>query len=212
MAMSGAGPVDLSDDPGWWPAVPLLPRAVIFSIRPGFPIRTAKDPLLAMRAALVVWVLVLLVIGGVSLWLPTAIRAPRQGPALGVGVALIGAAGSAIALIEIKRKSRRALASADVESMPQRVVASMYLQSFFLRGAFSNSAGVAGFVGVILAGITAPFVIGLVVAGVGLAYTAPTAGNLRRFEQTLGLSGSRLDLVSVLRTPLADPLQPGAGT
>jgi hypothetical protein len=194
---------DLTTDPGWVPALRQLPKSLLLFIKPAVLLRKAADPLIAMRALVLAWAVAYVAIGVVSVWLAGSLRSPGGGLGIGVAVAVLGSVASVAGTIYVERRRRTAFNQPGVPAFPAELVAALYRQSFFLRCAFSSSAAIMGFIGVRLAGVAFPYAIGLVVASIGLALAAPTAANHRRNQDELRDRGSRLNLVELLRKPMA---------
>jgi hypothetical protein len=86
-----------------------------------------------------------------------------------------------------------------LDGSSDEALASSYRTRFFLRMAFAESAALLGFVGFVLTGNPAVYVVGAASTVVGFALLAPTAGNLARDQEELRRAGNPRSLVQALR-------------
>jgi hypothetical protein len=175
---------------------------MLFWFRPGTPVRRAKDPLAAMRATLLAWVIVAVLAGAVVWPLLASTKADQSALITGLGLALIGVVVSFAMPAYLDNKRRRVLDRAAYAALTPAAIATIYRVRFFLRGAFANSALVAGFAGTRVSFTPQPYAIGLVAALVGLSLAAPTSSQLRSEQRLLDRRGSSVQLLSALRAPI----------
>jgi hypothetical protein len=91
-------------------------------------------------------------------------------------------------------RAERPLVCAD-----EHVLAATYRSRFFLRVAVSHAAALVGFVGAIMVGAVWAYLLGLLIAALGLSRAAPSRRNIAHDEEQLQVAGCGLSLLSALQ-------------
>ena len=177
------------EDPGWRPAA----KGIFFAFAPMLGPRMAQrstNGLLLMRqawvsftsAACIIWVPVL------WLWLAGDLTSGFDSRVAAAGVGVLGALPQLVALLALASPVAREEKAARAEAQ----------STFLLRVALAEIAAVIGFIGFTLSLNPAVYLVGFVIALVGLLAAAPTAANIERMQQRLREAGSDVDLLSAL--------------
>jgi hypothetical protein len=203
---------DLTADPGWSDAV----RSAAWILIPGVsmlryqtrmrPVHT--DGLVNIRTLFVSFTLALATIGGVVAVLTNfsksnfsrGLHKPGAPVVPGFAAALVVI--SVAALIVSARIGGRLRVTATTTTAE---LAGYYRTRFFLRVAFSEACALVGFSGFVATGRWWLYLIGAAFAGVGFAMLAPTAGHLRRDQDTIDETWSGLNLIAALRSTPPPP-------
>ena len=186
------------DDPGWRKV--LTRRSVLglfLGLIPGVGTRYDKrtfadptqNPLLALRAIFLRFVLSVVILGAVVPLVLSGEQGSGGALSAAVGIVMIGFASVAAS----EWMSRRPLNCSDDEHL-----AASYRTTFFVRMALAQSITLFGFVLAIAVGVWWLYGVGAAVAAIGFARLAPTSRNLERLQWRLTNAGCGRSLVGAL--------------
>jgi hypothetical protein len=171
------------EDPGWpWFSTTLLPGMT----RRYIVMHSADDQRRVLRSVTVGFVEMLVAISALGVWL-------GLGAARGASPVLLTVCGVAMLAPVLGRRAARPLdCTTDV------ALVESYRTRFFLRAAFANVPGLAGFVVIASGGPAWLFGVGVVVALVAFAVDAPTRAHLAAEDAALRADGCDRSLVAAL--------------
>jgi F0F1-type ATP synthase membrane subunit c/vacuolar-type H+-ATPase subunit K len=164
------------DDPGWRPAL----GGLAWGLVPGMAIRRARRSggggLVVLRGLFLSFCAAIALVGLVVLVLSAGegIEQGADGTTVAIAVAVAGV------VLLVASAWRRPL-----DGSSEQALAQSYRRRFFLRMAFAEAAALLGFVGFILTGNPAIYLVGAAFTVVGFVLLAPTAGNLARDQEAL---------------------------
>lgn len=194
-----AGEHDTTQDPGWRAAG----RGLTWVNTPDSlrEHRQGADDLLLLRMAFVAFAAAVVAVG-----LPVAILVlvvDLEITDLSTTAALAVVAALGIGSWGIVSRPLRLDCAAD------EALARSYRAQFFRRVASADASTVVGYVGAILTGDIAPYVVGAVCSLLALSRIAPTAAKLARDQQALTASGCPRSLIGALRRNANRPPEKG---
>lgn len=175
-------------DPGWGEAARLLPSMLL----PTRGMRLAAGGTAGLTVMRVLWltfVASMLLLGIVVVVIDSV--APGggvDGRVVGGVVAALGVGLQAVSVRFLPDLAGRTVE--EVRAAVQRI--------FFLRVAFAEPAALLGFMGFVVSGNVAVYVIGAVIGLAGMYDAAPSAGWLARSAEQLRSSGSDVDLLDAV--------------
>ncbi|MEQ8841708.1 MAG: hypothetical protein RIB98_12070 [Acidimicrobiales bacterium] len=177
-----------NSDPGWGDALKRVPAALV----PTRGMRMAAggtNGLTIMRLVWITFVASMLLIGVAVFAID---RALPGGGADGRVVAMVVAGLGVFAQVA----AIRFVPAITGTTMP--AVRATAQRAFFLRIAFAEPAALLGFLGFVLSGNAAVYVVGFVVGMAGMADAAPTASWIADGQKELQASGSDVELLAAL--------------
>ena len=189
---------DSHDDPGWRPVLRHLGWVLIPGVAFAFQWwwrRPSRDGLTALRTVFASFVVAFGHIAVVVFTLDATIRLrrhPLNGLYAAAAVVVLGVYGLTVPRL-VERRTR-------IDCTDDAKLAGAYVARFFLRAAFSNTAGLVGFVGFMLTNNPAEYLLGLAFTLIGLTRTAPTARNLAADQRALSAEGCHRSLLHALVT------------
>jgi hypothetical protein len=201
---------DVTADPGWsgaahHAALMLIPGVGIQRYQARIR-RDGTDGLVVTRTIFLTFALALAAIGGVVAVL-TNFSNLDHGPhrpdaSMTRGFTAAPVVISTAALIVSARIGGRLRVTATTTAAR---LAGLYRARFFIRIAFSDACALIGFSGFVSTGRWWLYLIGAAFAAVGFAMVAPTAGHLRRDQDTIDETWSGLNLIAALRSTPPPP-------
>lgn len=174
-------------DPGWRPAAVGVVAAVVPTLGARLARRSA-NALVLMRQLWVTFATVMLLVGVVAWILASVVDGGVDGRFVAGAVVAIGVVAQVVAPRFLP----------PLQGASPAVVRRSASRAFFLRVALAESVALLAFVGVLLSGNPAVYLVGLVVAGIGLVEAAPTARWIARGQAELRQEGSSVDLLGAL--------------